>query len=222
MSPAKELNLINIKPALLWDMDGTLFDSKEVHFKSWQFALDQYGYQLDRQIYDLNFGRNNQVNIPLFLGFDPDPHLYNAIVEIKEGYFRQIAPNEMTLVLGVETWLAQAKEDHLPQVVASSAPMENITAMLRSFNLSHYFDHLISGADLPAKPAPDIFLQAAQKLSRSPESCWVIEDSLAGIRAAKNAGMRSIAVSTSLEKTDLSIADHVVEDFTTPLWESLY
>jgi len=204
-------------PALLWDMDGTLFDSKETHFISWQYALRQQGYELDRQVYNENFGRNNRANVPLFLGFEPGPNLYLTIVETKETYFRQIAPQTTTLVPGVQSWLSEACKRKIPQVIASSAPMINIQTLLAEFELLSYFDHLISGEDLPAKPEPDIFLVAAKSVHRIPEDCWVIEDSLPGIQAAKNAGMRCIAVATTHSPTDLAMADVVLQDFTTPL-----
>jgi len=209
--------LIEMTPAFLWDMDGTLFDSKETHFISWQHALQMHGYTLDRQIYNANFGRNNRANVPLFLGFEPEPDLYDTIVETKERVFRQIAAESASLVPGVQSWLTTARNAHIPQVVASSAPMVNIETLLAEFGLISFFDHLISGEDMPAKPEPDIFLAAAQVVQRAPDHCWVIEDSLPGIMAAKNAGMRCIAVATSHPASELSMADVILTDFTTPL-----
>lgn len=209
--------MIEKTPALLWDMDGTLFDSKETHFISWQHALQMHGYTLDRQIYNANFGRNNRVNVPLFLGFEPEPDLYETIVETKERVFRQIAPESAKLVPGVLAWLGTAKNAQFPQVVASSAPMINIETLLAEFGLISFFDQLISGEDMPAKPEPDIFLTAALTAQRTPDQCWVIEDSLPGIQAAKNADMRCIAVATLHHASELSMADVILADFTTPL-----
>ena len=73
------------------------------------------------------------------------------------------------------------------------------------------------GAALPSKPSPEIFLRAAKKLEREPEQCVVIEDSLAGVKGGKNAGMKCIAVSTSFSPEALFEADRVVADYHRPL-----
>jgi len=202
--------------ALLWDLDGTILDSGECHFKSWQHALEINGFTLDRAVFYQYFGRNNQVSLRMHLGFEPDPSLAKAILTEKEDYFRKIAPREASLVNGVESWLAAAKRKGYLQAVASSAPMENITTILESFHLMGYFDSLISGEKLPAKPEPDVFLSAADRLNCRPETSWVIEDAPAGVQAAKAAGMRCVAVTTYRSDSDLSLADVVIRDFSIP------
>lgn len=207
--------------ALLWDMDGTIIDTSVSHFKTWRDTLQKHGYDLNRKIYDANFGRNTRTMLPLILGFEPDPELVDEIIWEKEVRFREVAPKEATLIPGVESWLDFAHRNKIPQAIASSGSMDNITTMLRSFDLLKYFDVLIAGADLPAKPKPDVFLKAAQALGQAPQDCIVIEDSLAGLQAAKNAGMTCIAVTTSLSVSETSIADLVLDDFTEPLSEIL-
>lgn len=204
-------------PALLWDLDGTILDSGECHFKSWQRAFAINGFSLNRDVFYKYFGRNNEASLRLQLGFEPDPNLAKTILNEKEVYFRKIAPREARLVKGVEGWLSSAKMSGYPQAVASSAPMENITTILESFNLMGYFDALISGEKLPAKPEPDVFLTAAGRINHHPETCWVIEDAPAGVQAAKGAGMRCVAVTTYRSASELSAADAVICDFTIPL-----
>lgn len=207
--------------AILWDMDGTIFDTKDCHYSTWVIALKKHGYALSRKVFDDNFGRNNHSLLPHFLGFKPDNNLVEQLIEEKEAYFRQIAPEEVTLVAGVENWFTEAKQAQIPQAVASSAPMENITTLISSFNLRHYFDVFVSGADLAAKPEPDVFLETAKILDRSPENCVVVEDSIPGVKAAKNAGMTCIAVATTCTPSDLLLADFVVKDFLQPLADIL-
>jgi beta-phosphoglucomutase-like phosphatase (HAD superfamily) len=79
----------------------------------------------------------------------------------------------------------------------------------------------ISGADLPAKPEPDVFLQATHVLDQSIERFIVIEDSPPGVKAAKRARMMCIAVATNQPKSELMMADLVLEDFTRPLMDVL-
>lgn len=207
--------------AILWDLDGTIVDTKTSHVFTWETALQKHGYALDMAVFESNFGRNNTTLLPILLGFTPDDDLMTQIIEDKEALFRQIAPERITLVPGVETWLSAADGLNYAQAIASSAPMENITTMLGIFNLESYFQSIISGTDLPAKPKPDVFFQAAQTLAVQPENCVVIEDSLAGVEAAHRAGMRCIAVSTTHPRRDLSQADIVIDDFTTPMIDIL-
>ena len=200
--------------AILWDLDGTIIDSKECHFYSWKAVFDAYGFPFSREAYEKNFGRNNQTAIRVYLDFEPAQEMVDAISEEKEAIFRENVAEQAQLVPGVQTWLEEARAMGLPQVIASSAPMKNITDILESFQLASYFNHCISGADLPAKPEPDVFLQASQRVAVPGERCLVIEDSVPGVLAAKNAGMTCVAVATSRDAGALAAADLVIEDFT--------
>lgn len=207
--------------AILWDLDGTIVDSKECHYKSWKAVFDKHGFPFSRSAYEENFGRNNQTALSIYLGYQPDRDLAEMIVEEKENIFRRNVGEESLLVPGVRAWLEAAQDRQFPQAVASSAPMENIVSTLASFKLRSYFDHLVSGAELPAKPEPDVFLEAARKVGHAPERCLVIEDSAPGVRAAKNAKMRCIAVATSRNDKSLASADLVIKDFTLPFAQAL-
>lgn len=207
--------------ALLWDMDGTIIDTEEWHFLIWQQTFERHGFELDQQVFKDNFGRNNREAIPIFLGFDPSPSLYDLLIEEKEAHFRRVVPGNASLVFGVESWLKSAQEAGIIQVVASSASMENIQTFIDHYHLSSYFDALVSGTTCRAKPAPDIFLQSAQRIKLPPERCCVVEDSLAGIAGAKSAGMACIAVATTRLESELFLADYIVNDFTVPLRQVL-
>jgi HAD superfamily hydrolase (TIGR01509 family) len=207
--------------ALIWDMDGTIIDTKDVHFLTLKETFEKHGYTLDKATFDVNFGRNNQTTFPLYLGFDPDPTLMEQLIQEKEEHFRQIAPKKSTLIPGVRSWIETAKAHQIPQVIASSAEIENIQTMLTSFSLLSFFEAFIAGDNLPAKPEPDIFLKAAKTLHRSPEHCLVIEDSPSGVKAAKNADMLVVAVTATFSRSELSLADLLLPDFTIPLEDAL-
>ena len=211
--------MIKQKLAILWDMDGTIVDTKQAHFSTWCAALRKFGYDLNQQVFDSAFGRNNRTTLPIFLGFEPDATLREALIRAKEARFREIACTESSLMPGVELWLANAKSNGIPQAIASSAPMANITALLEGFNLSTYFEFVVSGEHLPAKPEPDIFMQAVNRFNQAPDRCVVIEDSLAGVQAGKAAGMLCIAIARNGAQSNLDLADVVIEDFTQPLEE---
>ena len=203
----------NRQLAILWDLDGTIIDSKECHYHSWKTVFRKHGYPFSRDTYEENFGRNNQTALRNYLGFEPDSALAEDILEEKETIFRDRVVEEGQLVNGVREWLDAAKGYQIPQVIASSAPMENITSVLEAFNLQSYYKMLVSGAALPAKPEPDVFLKASREVGYPPERCLVIEDSIPGVHAAKNAKMVCIAVATSGNAHALTAADLVIEDF---------
>ena len=205
--------MINAVHAMLWDLDGTIVETKTNHFLTWQRAMEKYGFHLEKSLYDANFGRNNATLLPIFLGFDPDPELKEEIIQYKEALFRELIPDGITLVPGVESWLAAASAMRIPQAIASSGPIMNIYQMLSSTNLERYFIEVVSGSELPAKPDPDIFLQAAARLDVLPGNCLVVEDSIAGVQAAHRAGMHCIAVTTSHTRDELSLADVIIDDF---------
>jgi HAD superfamily hydrolase (TIGR01509 family) len=200
-------------------MDGTIVDTEETHYIAWESTFRHNGFSLDRKIVDANFGRNNRTIIPLFLGFEPSAELFQKLVDEKESYFRKIVLDHAKLTHGAETWFAAASAAKMRQVVASSASMVNIDWIIDGYNIRSYFDYLVSGADLPAKPDPAVFLEAAERIHLPPENCCVIEDSTAGVLAAKQAGMACIAVRNSLSSENLDLADDIVNDFTEPMAE---
>jgi HAD superfamily hydrolase (TIGR01509 family) len=213
--------LKHLPKAILWDLDGTIIDSTECHFQSWSEALKSHGYSISRDLFNSNYGRNNFASLTGYLGFQPDLNLANEITHAKEALFREKVSRDASMVAGVMSWLAAANQMGMKQAIASSAGMKNITIMLTAFGLLGYFDLLVSGANLPAKPKPDVFLEAAKLLELSPQECLVIEDSAAGVQAAKNAGMTCIAVLTSHVKSQLTAADLLVDDFRTPFADAV-
>ncbi len=83
--------------------------------------------------------------------------------------------------------------------------------MLDELGIGPYFDAVVSGYELPSKPDPAVFLRAAEKVGVSPLACIVMEDAVAGVRAARRAGMRCIAVASTNPPAALHDADLVVE-----------
>ena len=108
--------------------------------------------------------------------------------------------------------MKKLQEKGILQAVASSAPQENIEATVDELNIRQYFSALISAYSMPGKPNPPVFLEAAWQLGVQPEQSVVVEDSLVGVAAAKQAGMKCIAVCTTHPRSSLSAADIVVDN----------
>jgi HAD superfamily hydrolase (TIGR01509 family) len=112
---------------------------------------------------------------------------------------------------GVRAWLERLSQQGVPMAVASSAPVENIDITLEELGLRSYFDAIVSVAGRPGKPDPLVFLESASRLGMPPERCIVVEDAIPGVEAAKRAGMKCIAVTTTNPAEALVAADLVVE-----------
>jgi len=199
---------------VLWDMDGVLVDTGDLHYLTWQMALTKVGYSLTKELFMTTFGKNNESTIKILFGDDVDPQFSVQVSEQKEVFFRQMIDGQVTLLPAVKDWLARFQRWGMRQAVASSAPGENITAVADAFDIGRYFDALVSGTGMPGKPHPDVFLKSAQELGVPPERCVVIEDSVHGVEGAKAAGMKCIAVTTTNPAEALSQADLVIKDLT--------
>jgi beta-phosphoglucomutase family hydrolase len=182
--------------AILWDLDGTLADTEELHFQSWRNTLTRYGIDYTFDLFITSFGRTNAEILPELLGPASTPaHIETISLEKEANYRELLRQSALQALPGVHTWLSDFRQAGVQQAIGSSGPMANIVASIEALRIGDYFNSIISGARLPkGKPDPAIFLLAAAALGVQPEQCVVIEDSVAGIEAARRAGMRSVAV----------------------------
>jgi HAD superfamily hydrolase (TIGR01509 family) len=110
---------------------------------------------------------------------------------------------------------------HVPRAVATSASRRDVDALLAEVGLLQYFDTIVTAEDVKwGKPNPEVYLKAAAGISLPPRACLVFEDSLVGIHAARNAGMRVIGVTTAHSGRELlgAGAERVIEDFQGFAW----
>lgn len=198
--------------AVLWDMDGTLLDSREYHWLAWREALAAEGFTLTYAQFLESFGKRNDAILRGFLGADLSPDDIARIGDAKEArYRRYIQTSGITLLPGVADWLQRLKTGGWYQAIASSAPRLNVETIVAVLNLGGYFTTLVSAEDVQrGKPEPDVFLLAAERMAVPPARCVVVEDAPAGIEAARRAGMRAIGVRSSHADLEADAADYVV------------
>jgi len=199
------------KHAVLWDMDGVLVDSGELHYQSWLETLTTLSIPFDRDKFRLTFGMNNTGILTILLGKPPEADFLERVSNRKESLFRQLIHGRLQLLPGTLELLNRLQERGTLQAVASSAPQANIEVTVDELNIRHYFSALISAYAMPGKPDPAVFLEAASRLGVEPKLCTVVEDAIPGVAAAKYAGMKCIAVSTTHPRSSLSAADVVVD-----------
>jgi len=207
------------KRGVIWDMDGVLVDTGEFHFPAWSQALSEHGIPFTRELFRTTFGMNNAGILAVLLGQAPAPglltetftELSRSISDRKEQLFRQAVRGHAQPLAGVLAWLERLRAAGVRQAIASSAPPANIDALVDELGLRTYFDAIVSGSDLPGKPDPAVFLKAAHLLGVPPERCIVVEDAVVGVEAARRAGMKCVAVTTTNPAQALKGADVIVE-----------
>jgi len=197
--------------AILWDLDGVLADSFELHLHTWQQAMSSYGITLSRDQYLPYFGQSPKVMMKNLLERNYENVNFAEIRKKKENLFYKLAPTMVKPIPGSLPWLEYLSQKY-PQAVASSAPMPVIEMLVEVLEIRHHFEALASGSELNSKPAPDVFLLAAELLGVSPQNCLAIEDSPQGVEAAKSAGMRCIGLGTSMPLSTLMKADVLIKD----------
>jgi len=206
--------------AILWDMDGVLVETSEAHYQSWVVAFKQFGYDFNREYFLRHYGMNDASTVRGVLSNSVSSELIEAISEYKEAWFRDHIKDQILLLPGVADWLAQFSERGYHQAVASSGPLENIDLIVTATSIRGYFSSLVSCADGPTKPDPWVFQEAARQLGSTPSECLVIEDTPNGVSAARNGGMRCLAVTTSNPPDALKQADLVVYNLSKLNWQT--
>jgi beta-phosphoglucomutase len=200
--------------AVIWDMDGVLLNSNPFHFDAWRQIFVRHHWIIPDETLLNSYGMTNDQVIRSFNVGLLDQETIAAISLEKEEIFRKSITANVEFLPGVQHWLQEFKDHGVKQALASSGCWENINAVLDALHARQYMDAVVSGEGGPSKPAPDVFLQAAGRLSVSPEHCMVVEDAIVGVKAAKAAGMKCLAVTTSHPAERLKEADKVVHDMT--------
>jgi HAD superfamily hydrolase (TIGR01509 family) len=208
--------------AVLWDVDGTLIDSREYHWLSWHGALAAENFHVTREQFERTFGRRNE---EILASYFPS---YGAEDVARVGEAKEVAYRELVrergieLLPGVRRWLERLREEGWRQALASSAPRANLDAIVAALDLGHFFAAVASAEDVTeGKPDPQVFLAAASKLGVEPRACVVVEDAPAGTEAARRAGMRSIGVLSSHPELTADIVVRTLEDLPRDAFDKL-
>ncbi|MEA1978291.1 MAG: HAD family phosphatase [Chloroflexota bacterium] len=198
---------------VLWDLDGVLIDSSQQHLDSWIRVLPRFGLTMSMELHEQTFGMNNREILTIMLGEPPEADFLRRISSEKESAFREIIKGTVEPLAGAVELLEQLHSAKVRQAIASSAPEENIHVVVEELKIGGYFQALVSGQDLPAKPDPAVYLEAARQIEMGPEACVVVEDAIVGVQGAKKAGMLAVGVTTTHPAEALQDADLVVESF---------
>jgi beta-phosphoglucomutase family hydrolase len=200
--------------AVIFDFDGVLIDSGPAHQKAWAELGVMIGKSFDETFFKQTFGMPNEPIIKIWLGEEEGGARWQELAEIKEQKYRELVGESLIVIDGGFEFARELKEEGWKIAIGSSAPAENISLILKSLNQENLFDEIVKAGDYEkGKPNPDVFLTAARKLNISPGQCIVFEDAVVGVTAAKSAGMKCVAITTTSPSELLSQADLVVDRF---------
>jgi len=200
--------------AALFDMDGTLIDSKAHHLLSWKELFKRHGYPVCEEDILRTFGQTTSHMLQALLPSEHSSERIEAFANEKEKLFRDMIRDELTLLPGARELLLALRQAHYGIALATSAPPENARMVLKELEIASLFDVTVGEQDITrSKPDPEIFLLAAKRLGIQPGHCVVFEDSPSGVRAAAAANMSCVAITTGYLPSELTDADIWIEDF---------
>jgi beta-phosphoglucomutase len=198
---------------IIFDLDGVIVKTDELHYRAWKRLADAEGIFFDREINNRLRGVSRMASLEIIL--ERSPRTYSAeeknrLASIKNQYYvellKTLTPDD--IMPGVTKTLEELKRRKILTAIGSSS--KNARAILEQIKLANLFDAVADGNDIiNSKPAPDVFLKAADMLGLRPAECAVVEDAEAGIAAAKSAGMLAIAI---FDAKRSRLADHKLED----------
>jgi HAD superfamily hydrolase (TIGR01509 family) len=205
--------------AVLFDMDGTIIDNVPLHQAVWQEFTRQHHLSLSEHELGYAIGRKATEVVDHFWPAASADEAAQLVRARQELYRARLATSDLARpVAGIEAFLGRLGAMGVPRVLATDAPSANVEAVFRKFALAQFFEEIVTSDHVQhGKPHPEIFLTAAKAVGASPDRCLVIEDSSAGVAAAKAASCTCLAMSTSQTRAQLLAegADFVAADFRT-------
>jgi HAD superfamily hydrolase (TIGR01509 family) len=181
--------------SVLWDLDGTLIDSEQYHWLAWRDTMAAHGIALTHEQFLKTFGLRNDAIVPQWIPGASPQRIDEIAHEKEELYRRLVREGGLDPLPGARHWTERLAREGWRQAIASSAPRENIDAVLAVIGLASFLQAVVSAEDVTlGKPDPQVFLTAAARLGSAPAHSIVVEDAPAGIEAARRAGMPSIGV----------------------------
>lgn len=202
------------KNAIIFDMDGVIFDTERVYMNIWIKVYAKHGYEMTRDIYKTFIGRDRMSVIVILHNiygqdFPAEEMFKKCDLKLKEA----IDNGQVPVKSGALEILDYLKKQNYKLALATSSSKNKLEMQLKIHNLKNIFDDIVCADDVTkSKPDPEIFLIAAQKLCAKTEECIVIEDSPAGIEAAYNAGISALHVE-DLVPANEEIIKHSDEQF---------
>lgn len=207
--------------AVIFDMDGVIVETGPQHFVAWRKLFAGMGRDLSKEEFHGTFGQRNQEILRYTLGDELSEIQIEELGRKKEEYYRALLGEGVEAAPGFVPLLKALRAEGFKIAVGTSAPQQNVELILDELGVREQLDAVVTAEDVErGKPDPEIFLLAAQRCNVQPRRCVVFEDAVAGIQAAKAAGMRCVGVGgMDMAQADLMVDS--LEKVTIPVVKSL-
>jgi beta-phosphoglucomutase family hydrolase len=202
--------------AVIFDLDGTLIDNNPYHIKAFKAFYDKIGKPFTIEEYKQHInGRVNREIFDYVFNTTLSPEQSEAYTNEKESLYRELYTEHIKPIDGLIDFLEELEKANVPKAIATSGIIPNINFMFEHIPIRNYFYSVIDSTQIAqGKPHPEIFLKAAISLNAVPSECIAFEDSVAGIRSAKAAGMKVVVLTTTHTAKEMKDADLIIKDYT--------
>lgn len=202
--------------AVIFDMDGVLLDSGAHHRDAWRQLLADLGLEPAPDFWRRTIGRPAEEAVAHLLERPVPPAEAAALARRKREHYARLAARGMLPVPGAPSFVGVLAAGGVPRAVATSASRHDVEMLLTAIGVRQHFEVVVTADDVRwGKPNPEVYLRAATGLGLPPKGCLVFEDSVVGVHAARNAGMRVIGVTTAHSARELLAAgaERAIADF---------
>ncbi len=202
--------------AVIFDMDGVIADSHNIINNLFTELLNKHlNLNLDVKEFakypGMRFEHRTEI-LTKEKGIHLSKEEIDEIMEIGREEYYNNKIDYTRIYPGMKELLEELNKSNIKLALGTNGSRRTIAKLIEQFNIKNYFDAIVTYDDVArGKPFPDIFLKDAELLNVSPKECVVIEDSIEGIEAAKEAGMKVIAVSTTMKIDELKKADMIIK-----------
>ena len=218
---------------IIFDFNGVLWWDSQLQEQAWRkFAREQFGISLTDELMATEVhGRNNKHTLEFLAGIPLDDQWVEQLSSQKEAIYRDLClaqGDEFNLSPGAVELLDAITTNRIPRTIATASGRDNLLFFIEHLQLERWFEpELITYDDgiRAGKPAPDIYLHAAELLGLHPGDCVVVEDSISGLQAAQSAGIGYLIAlifeGSNLDFSKIDGIEQVVENLTQIHWKDL-
>jgi beta-phosphoglucomutase len=206
----------NNKVAVIFDMDGVICHTNPYHSLAWKAFLLKYGIEsTEEEFIEHMYGKSNSYILKYFFKREFTGEEFERMEFEKELTFREIYASHIKPIDGFVAFVENLKKYQVQTGIATSAPVENMDLILSQVPIREQMGSLLASSDVSHhKPNPEVYLKSAQNLGVEPSNCVVFEDSVSGVMAGKNAGMKVVGVLTTYTPEELPPCDAYIADYT--------
>jgi HAD superfamily hydrolase (TIGR01509 family) len=204
--------------AVVFDMDGLMFNSEDVYWEVGCAVLRRRGYAFDRALSDAMMGRPPQPSFEVMIRWHGLSDTWQQLAAESEECFIELLDGILTPMPGLLDLLVALEASGIPKAIATSSSRRLVEAVLSRFQMQPRFQFILSAEDIVhGKPDPEIYLKAAELFGLKPAEVLVLEDSQTGCRAAAAAGAFAVAVPGEHSRgQDFGVASLVIESLADP------